>query len=206
MIPPLDPFAQKFDSIEIDRSRAPSPAAIVSAMALAAPPEAPGFYLLDDAGGRFVVDREMGVVSLADESLLETECGAIHGVRLKVVEPSGASYELPMQLRLTGRVPQMVGAEEFAALAGLTDETILVAQRTPALIAPAKEPTHVADTAPARVAWTRFSAAQAHVARGDRVQPHRGFIAAELAPTAESIALAFEGLPTSFDAHLPWSF
>lgn len=208
MIPPLDPFAQKFDSIEIDPARAPSPAAIASAMALAAPPEAPGFYLLDDAGGRFIVDRDMGVVSLVDETLIKTERGAIHGVRLKVIEQSGATYELDMRLRVTGRVPQMVGAEEFAALAGLTDETILVAARTPVLVAPTEEAAPVVEATPkpSPIAWTRFSAAEAHIVRAQRVQPRRGFIVAEITTTDETIALDFEGVPASFDAHLPWSF
>jgi hypothetical protein len=198
MIPPIDPFAQKFDSIEIDRTRAPSQAAIESAMALAAPPEAPGFYLLDDANGRFVVDRDMGVVSLADEMLLESERGAIHGVRLKVVEQSSASYELNMKLRITGRVPQMVGAEEFAAIAGLTDESILVAPRVPVLVTAPEPP-------PQAIAWTEFSPAQGHLARTARPQPRGGFIAVEPPVTGAIISLDFAGLPASFSAHLPWS-
>jgi len=133
MIPPLDPFALHFDSIEIDPTRAPTRTAIEHALSLCAPPEdalltttaagpdfeAPGFHLLDDAGGRFVVDRDMGVVSLKDETWLAREPGAVHAVRLRVVERSGESYEMDLQLRLTGLVPQVVGAEEFAAIAGL---------------------------------------------------------------------------------------
>jgi hypothetical protein len=122
MIPPLDPFALEFDSIEIDPTRAPSPAAIERALALAAPtaaaPEAetsrPGFYLLNDAHGRFVVDHEIGVISLKDEELVESEHGAVYTVRLRVIEPSGASYDIDMPLRITGRVPQLVGGEAFA--------------------------------------------------------------------------------------------
>ena len=76
MIPPLDPFAQKFVSIDVDAARSPSAAAIDRAMEIAAPRaqafETPGFYLIDDAGGRFVVDRDFGVVSLADETLIVT--------------------------------------------------------------------------------------------------------------------------------------
>ena len=124
MIPPLDPFAQKFDSIDVDAARSPSAAAIDRAMEIAAPRaeafETPGFYLLDDAGGRFTVDRDFGVVSLADETLIVTERGQVHRVELKVVEASGATYNMEMRLRVTGRVPQMVGAEEFAYLAELT--------------------------------------------------------------------------------------
>lgn len=219
MIPPLDPFAQKFDSIEIDPDRTPSPAAIENAMAYVAPHEelltpsaaAPdiataGFYLLNDAGGRFVVDREMGVVSLADEALLTRERGMVHAVRLRVIEQSGASYELDMQLRVTGRVPQMIGAEEFAAIAGLTDETILVAARVPVLVTTPEPLVEArAPKAPTPISWTRFSAAQAHTTREPRTQPRRGFITADLPVTNETLSLEFAGLPAAFDTHLPWS-
>jgi len=80
-----------------------------------APPaaEGPGFYLLDDAGGLFVVDATFGFVTLRDEAALEAERGAMHEVRLLVIERSGARYELPMTLRVTGMIPQMAGAEDF---------------------------------------------------------------------------------------------
>lgn len=215
MIPPLDPFAQKFDSIEVDPARVPAREAIESAMAQVAPAAAPelpspGFYLLSDANGRFIVDRDMGVVTLADETLLQTERNTAHGVRLRVVEPSGATYELDMQLRITGRVPQMLGAEEFAAIAGLTDETILVAPRVPVLIVPKEEPAPSAEVARAEspitsVIWSRFAVAQGHMARTPRVQPRRSFIVPELPASNERVSLAFEGLPEGFSAHLPWS-
>jgi hypothetical protein len=216
MVPPLDPFSQQFDSIEIDPARAPSQAAIGAATALFGAPEAPetpepGFYLLDDANGRFVVDREMGVVTLADDSILQSERNAVHGVRLRVTEPSGVSYELNMQLRITGRVPQMLGAEEFAAIAGLTDETILIAPRMPILVAPREKMAPVVSVAAATetpvttAAWTRFAAAQGHSARTPRVQPRRSFITAELPAITEPSSMAFDGLPPAFSAHLPWS-
>lgn len=224
MIPPLDPFAQKFDSIDVDPARAPAREAIESAMAGLAPidepltasaaaPEFadPGFYLLDDADGRFVVDHEIGVVTLADEALLQRERGEVHGIRLRVIEPSGASYELDMQLRVTGRVPQMVGAEEFAAIAGLTDETVLTTLRVPLLVMPKDEPTPaLVETKPAiaelaQIEWTRFSVAHGHIARLPRNQPRRSFIVPELPPTNERVSLEFGGLPETFSAHLPWS-
>ena len=57
-IPPLDPFSQTFDSIEVDSNRTPAREAIEHAMAYVAPqtpiePPAPGFYLLNDGNGRF---------------------------------------------------------------------------------------------------------------------------------------------------------
>jgi len=219
MIPPLDPFAQSFDSIEIDPARTPSQAAIESAFEAMAPREelltpsaaapefaSPGFYLLADADGRFVVDRDMGVVSLADDTLLEREPGAVHGVRMRVVEQSGAAYELEMQLRVTGHVPQMVGAEEFAAIASLAGETVIVATRVPALVvAPTLEPSPGEAIGPAQVEWTRFAPAQAHAGRLPRVQPRRGFIAPEFSTAGVDICLDFAGSPVPIGTELSWS-
>lgn len=213
MIPPPDPFTQSFDQIEVDA--APLRQAIESAMSLAAPqetadPVAPGFYLLNDAGGRFVADRDTGVISLADEELLARERGAIHAVQLRVIEPSGASYDLAMELCISGRVPQMVGADEFTALAALTDDTVLTAVRVPTLITPAEEPAPTAEArepaaTPAQIAWTHFAVAQGHFARTSRAQPRRSFIAPELPAASQSVTLSFDGLPAPFAAHLPWS-
>ena len=75
--------------------------------------DGPGFYLLDDCGGRFVIDRDWGVISLKDESILERERGAIRIARLRVVEQSGETYELDLKLRMSGRVPQLVSDEAF---------------------------------------------------------------------------------------------
>lgn len=85
--------------------------------------DAPGFYLLDDAGGRFVVDRDWGVISLKDESLLAREQGQIHVARLRVVEPSGETYELDLKLRITGLVPQMLSDGAFDEDADESDES-----------------------------------------------------------------------------------
>lgn len=106
-----DSFAAAFDAIELDRAFAPSPAAIEAAMAMCAPADQPGFYLLDDGAGRFAIDREWGLISLRDEALLERERGQIHGARVRVVEPSGTIYELTLRLRISGRVPQVVSEE-----------------------------------------------------------------------------------------------
>lgn len=154
MSTPHDPFALSFDSIDIDPARAPARDAIERAMESVGPrfssppPEAPGFSLTDDAGGRFVVDREFGVISLAGEYVLTSDAGAVHTVRLRVVEPSGAAYELDMRLRVTGMIPRMLDGEEIDFLAGLPalDEA---APMQPAAAAPA---------AAADVAWNTYAA------------------------------------------------
>lgn len=192
MITPPDPFAQKFDSIEIDR--APSPAAIESAFASIAPTAAapddgqPGYYLMDDAGGRFTVDREMGVVMLRDETLLTREHGAVYPARLRVVEPSGASYDLNLQLRITGRVPQVVGSEDFGFGSDIA-------------AAPAQ-------TAAPQVVWTKFAPAL-----GAQTKPalaaagaYGALLCTTLPAVKVSAAIALtDTLPTPAGAHTAWS-
>ena len=142
---PRDPFSAAFDSIEIDPAKAPSAEAFDRALAFCAPqddeqmlarsaaaPQTPGFYLIDDAHGRFVVDHDTGVVSLKDESILDTEMGQIHPARLRVVESSGHIYTLDLLLRLTGRVPQMAGSEDLLAGFGIECEALTVTQHGPA--------------------------------------------------------------------------
>src|SRR5215470_14619346 len=100
MTTPPDPFSAFFDSVEIDPAKKPSPETIERALAFCGPPQesddGPGFHLLDDAGGRFVVDPIMGVISLRDETILERERGSIYVARLRVIEQSGERYELDL--------------------------------------------------------------------------------------------------------------
>lgn len=143
MISSSDPFAQTFDSIRLDRS-VPLPSELEAGPdtllpAFGAEPTAgpspllfdaqemtaAGFYLLDDAGGRFTIDRETGIVTLAQDQLMALEAGAIHPVHIKVIEHSGAEYELRFRLRMTGRIPQIAGAEENDALANLAAAPLL---------------------------------------------------------------------------------
>lgn len=175
-----DPFSARFDAIEIDPARAPSQAVLDHAFAIAAPTAAvpdfttPGFYLIDDAQGRFEIEREFGVISLKDESILAREHGAVHTARVRVIEPSGASYDMDMQLRLTGRVPQMVGAEDngflIALAAGETQQSAPVAQPAPA--PRAEEPVIAAP-------WTKYAAAHGLPGKSELVHTRRTFIAAE---------------------------
>jgi len=191
MIMPPDPFAQSFDSIEV--ARAPSPAAIESALhACAAPDDGrPGFFLLDDAEGRFVVDREMGVVMLRDDALLARERGAVYSARLRVVEPSGVSYDLDMQLRITGRVPQVVGSEDFS----------LGPDTAPNLAAAPRDL--------ARVAWTRFAAALgAQTPSRLRTDGAYGsLLSAPIPATNDEIRIAFgETIPAPAPPHASWPY
>jgi hypothetical protein len=102
----------------------------------------PAFLLLDDAGGRFVADRRTGLISLADETLLETERGAVHQVLLQGREASGDLYEMALTLKISGLTPSMVTGEDapvvhiapapgFAAEAARLEEAIAEAAHLP---------------------------------------------------------------------------
>lgn len=181
MISPLDPFAERFDSIDIDRTRAPKAAVFDEALAEAAKP-APGFYLVDDSQGRFVVDRDLGVVSLKDAALLDTERDAIHTARLKVVEQSGAVYELELRLRLTGLVPQVADADEFAALAGLGASALVDAPAPPVVDEPATTTIEPAAPEPAPLDWIECFVAAGRVGAIDALDEQATFGALVRAP------------------------
>ncbi len=85
---------------------------------------APGFALIDDANGRFVIDAESGFVSVAHEDIVAREHGATHSVRIRVVESSGESYEMEMRLTITGIVPRMAGADAFGDFAVEAPRTV----------------------------------------------------------------------------------
>jgi hypothetical protein len=175
MMTPPDPFAQRFDSINIERT--PTSAS------------EPGFYLADDAGGRFVVDREFGVVSLRDETLLAAELGQVHAVQLRVVESSGYSHVLDLQLRVTGMVPQMVGAEDF----GFGGES--VAYEPPARPAPP-------------VAWAAFAPVRGLQSKPslDARGAYGALLANALPATNERVTISFgETLPPPTREHASWS-
>ena len=184
------PFGETFDSIDIDAARAPDRTAIERAMAHLAAPQDPGFYLLDDCGGRFVVDRALGVVSLRDESILAAERDSVHAARLLVIEPSGARYELDLKLRLTGPVPKMAGAEDIDFLAGS---------------APIDAPAPVLRT----TQWSAYAVAAAHGAPA-RINEEARFGAAfqrplpPAAPGPYRLHL-FTPLPPHADKSTPWS-
>lgn len=192
-----DPFAHAFDSIELDPARAPRRDAIERAMATIgprppAPPEAPGFTLLDDCGGRFVVDRAFGFISLSDESWLAREAGAVHTARLRVVEPSGASYEMDVPLRLTGMAPRVVGAEHIDFLA-------------------AAPPAPAPQNPIAAQSWAAYAISAAHGAKaplaGGEAAPYGALIGARPLPdTREAARLhIYADLPAPAPAGADWA-
>jgi hypothetical protein len=147
----------------------------------------------------------MGVITLKDEALLERERGAVHAAHLRVIEQSGFSYDMHMQLRLTGRVPQMVGAEDLAAIAGVAEDLQQPVAPSAPIVAAQPAPTR---QRAAPVNWTRYGAALASEGKPEMSRTRRAFLSAELpqaTPALTNAAFALsEGLPpVGLPAH--WS-
>jgi hypothetical protein len=73
--------------------------------------------LIDDAGGRFAIDPETGVISLADPGLARSEFGRVHRVRVRSLDLVGGAYEATFHLRVASPLPEAVmpdGADPFA--------------------------------------------------------------------------------------------
>lgn len=106
-----DPFAY------FDEARAEGGASLLiddafETLAGGASAEDAAFVLLDDAGGRFVVDPRTGLICLADEERLNQERDSVHAVRLQARDGAGEPYEMTLRLKLTGVVPEIVDADE----------------------------------------------------------------------------------------------
>jgi hypothetical protein len=159
--------------------------------------EQPGFSLADDADGRFVIDRETGIISVFNEALVAREPHAVHAARIRVVERDGGAYEFAIRLKITGPVPQVVGEYSFdAAPAGAE----------PAPPAPAAEPapkiTETARRFSAR-AWALYAAAFAKPGELREAAPPQILLAPLLPEHAPPTELALESNATA--AFVAWS-
>lgn len=103
-----------------------------------------GFSLIDDCGGRFVIDAVTGFISVADEDIVTRDHGRTFEARMRVVEKSGGAYDMPVRLVITGLVPHMAGGESFGAFS-LDD--------APAAPQPSSEPLAFSEAR-----WTMFAA------------------------------------------------
>lgn len=183
---PFDSFALSFDSIPVEPKQAaqPAPAHDIDAPHVDGPAR-PGFTLLDDADGRFGIDRETGIITLLHDHLLASEAGATHGVHMRCIEPSGASYELRFQLRMTGLIPQIVGAEEFDALANLVQPAPALKPMRAIALAPAPEPETEAAPSQIEAPQIELPSTWPHLARGDEAAPF-GVLCAAPYPAVET--------------------
>lgn len=110
-------------------------------------PAGPGFALVDDCDGRFVIDASTGFISVASEAIVAREHGQTHTARMRVVESNGDSYEMDVRLVITGLVPQLAGEEGFGSFA-LDEPAPAAAPMQKPAIAEAAEPAPAPDFAP----------------------------------------------------------
>ncbi len=59
------------------------------------------YSLLDNAGGRFAIDANTGVITVANGSLLDFEAAASHGIRVQVKDQTGASFAKTFNITVT---------------------------------------------------------------------------------------------------------
>lgn len=182
MSQPLDPFTLAFGANDPDQGSAANVIPFTQAARSTPNKPEPGFKLLDDADGRFVVDRLMGVVSLARATLLETERDTVHEIRLHVIEASGAAYEMTLKLRITGMVPSMVGAEDVDFSGAQSSQAHMQMLET-------------CETPAPQIGWTSYSAARCEVDKAP--------LDIEDAPFAAALApLPTPAAPGPFRLHL----
>jgi|CXWL01.1.fsa_nt_gi hypothetical protein len=198
-----DDFASRFDSIAVEK--APAFAGAPAAEVI----EGPGFSLLDDAGGRFGIERDTGIISVVHDETLATDIGATFSVTLRCVEFSGLSYEQQLRLKVTGRVPQIVGNDADEALSRLAQGPLDAEPVAPVRRVRMSFGEPAAQAAPVvRSNWSQFAAFHAHAAR----QPlnEDGAFGALLGATLPSVtvdaALALDTPPPApAPAHLTWT-
>lgn len=210
-----DDFSSRFDSIPVEKAQPLAEAPPETHLAFGEmrsefPDETgPGFTLLDDGGGRFAIERDTGIITLLHDETLATDAGAVFPVRLRCVEYSGLAYDQDLHLRITGRVPQIVGGEANDALSRLAQgpldaEPVAPVRRVcmtlagPA-IAPATE-VAVSD-------WSEFAAFRAHAARRPLDEPGAfGGLIGALPPVNVDADLALAAAPPApAPAHLSWA-
>jgi hypothetical protein len=154
----------------------------------------PGFYLADDADGRFVIDHETGVISVFNEALITREFGAVYMVRLRVVERDGGAYEFAIRLKITGVVPQTAGEDEASlsiAVPHMIDSSQVDEDGGPSPFS-------------AR-AWTLYAAARAEPGRWREPAPRRPLTLPALLPTAAPCQAALTLEDAATHAFLSWS-
>lgn len=201
-----DDFSSRFDSISVENAHLHAGAVTEASLEN---DSGPGFTLLNDAGGRFAIERETGIITVLHDETLATDAGAVFTVRLRCVEYSGLSYDQDLKLRVTGRVPLIVGDEANDALWRLAHGPLDIAPVAPvrrvsmALAEPAIAP--AADIAMS--AWSEFAAFRAHAARRPLDEPSTfGALIGTLPSVDVNANLALAAAPPApAPAHANWA-
>ena len=59
------------------------------------------YALIDNAGGRFAIDANTGVITVADGTLLDFETAASHGISVRVTDQGGLSFDKNFTIAVT---------------------------------------------------------------------------------------------------------
>ena len=59
------------------------------------------YALIDNAGGRFAIDANTGVITVADGTLLDFETATSHGISVRVTDQGGLSFDKNFTIAVT---------------------------------------------------------------------------------------------------------
>ncbi len=59
------------------------------------------YALIDNAGGRFAIDANTGVITVADGTLLDFEAATSHGISVRVTDQGGLSFDRNFTIAVT---------------------------------------------------------------------------------------------------------
>ncbi len=81
------------------------------------------YTLTDAAGGRFAIDANTGVVTVADNTLLDYETTTSHNITVRVTDSGGLTYDETFTINLTDVIEGTSGGDTLNGTAG--DDVIL---------------------------------------------------------------------------------
>src|SRR5262249_13728591 len=59
------------------------------------------YTMLDNAGGRFAIDANTGIITVADRTLLDFEAATSHGIQVQVKDQTGQSFTKAFTINVT---------------------------------------------------------------------------------------------------------
>jgi hypothetical protein len=98
------------------------------------------YSLIDNAGGRFAINANTGVITVADGSLLDFATATSHGIQVRVTDQGGLSFDKSFNITVTDPSKQFIAANEHKA----TNEDNSIVISAASLIADSTNPSGVA--------------------------------------------------------------
>ncbi|MBX9826325.1 MAG: pre-peptidase C-terminal domain-containing protein [Xanthobacteraceae bacterium] len=80
------------------------------------------YTLVDDAGGRFAIDNESGIVTVADGTALDYETMASHDITVRVTDSDGLNFDKVFTITLTNVSGSVGGTGTDDVLVGTSEE------------------------------------------------------------------------------------